>query len=417
MRFSTSRRAWLLASSGLVLAPASRALATLATPAAATTAASASIPAGVSTPDAMVLRGTALRFPGDEGSHPDFRIEWWYVTGWLRDAVANVDVGFQVTFFRHRNRSSDDNPSRFAPRQLIAVHAAIADPRRGRLLHVQRVARAAFDRASAGVGQTDVRIGGWSLAAHGAAQALPGARESLTTPREPIADARESNVYARNGRFVAQVSDPALALDLVLTETQPPLLHGDAGYSQKGPDPSSASHYYTLPHLAVSGSIATDGRTVRVEGSAWLDHEWSSAAMAADASGWDWIGINLDDGGALMAFRMRSRKGGALWMSATHRDAAGRTRAFAPDEVRWTPSRQWRSPRTGASYPVAWRIEVGGGGDLTIDVEPMMDDQEQDARMTTGTVYWEGAVTARRGTQRLGRGYLEMTGYAGAFRL
>ena len=394
--------ALMLASPALtLLAPASPALAASTLSPTAT---------GTSRPDAEVTRGTALRFPDDEGSHPDFRIEWWYVTGWLRD-TANADLGFQVTFFRHRNGSSDDNPSRFAPRQLIVVHAAIADPRRGKLLHVQRVARAAFDRAAAGVGRTDVHLGGWALEA---------------------ASSSASGVALPDGRFMARIADRSLALNLVLTRTQTPLLHGDGGYSQKGPDPSSASHYYTLPHLAVTGSITTDGRPVRVEGSAWLDHEWSSAAMDANASGWDWIGINFDDGGALMAFRMRDRNGGALWASATHRDAEGRTQTFAPNEVRWTPSRQWRSPRTGALYSVAWRVEVGGasgsgsGGDsraghtagaLTIDVEPMMDDQEQDARITTGTVYWEGAVTARRGTRRVGRGYLEMTGYAGTFRL
>ena len=400
MKFSASRRALLVASplvagssALMLLAPASRAM---AAPAPAATRSERP------RADAAVTRGTALRFPDDEGSHPDFRIEWWYVTGWVRDE-ANVELGFQVTFFRHRNGSSDDNPSRFAPRQLIAVHAAIADPRRGKLLHVQRVARAVFDRASAGVGRTDVRIGGWALATE-------GSHEASASSREPL-------VAAPDGGFVAQISDRSLALELVLTRTQPPLLHGDAGYSQKGPSPSSASHYYTLPHLAVRGTIAIDGRALRVEGRAWLDHEWSSAAMDANASGWDWIGINLDDGGALMAFRMRDRTGGALWTSATHRDAGGRTRAFSPDEVRWTSSRQWRSPRTGAVYPVVWRVEVGSGADLTIDVEPMMDDQEQDARLTTGTVYWEGAVTARRGTERAGRGYLEMTGYAGAFRL
>ena len=409
MRFSASRRSLMLASPGLMLG--SPAL-TLLAPASPALAASTLSPTATRTPraDAGVTRGTALRFPDDEGSHPDFRIEWWYVTGWLRDA-ANADLGFQVTFFRHRNGSSDNNPSRFAPRQLIVAHAAIADARRGKLLHVQRVARAAFDRAAAGVGRTDVHIGGWALEA-----------ESSSA----------SGIALSDGRFVARIADRSLALNLTLTRTQPPLLHGDAGYSQKGPDPSSASHYYTLPHLAVSGSIATDGRPVRVEGSAWLDHEWSSAAMDANAAGWDWIGINFDDGGALMAFRMRDRNGGALWASATHRDAGGRTQTFAPDEVRWTPTRQWRSPRTGASYPVAWRVEVGsaagsgsaGGsrtartaGDLTIDVAPMMDDQEQDARITTGTVYWEGAVTARRGTRRVGRGYLELTGYAGTFRL
>ena len=342
-------------------------------------------------PDAKVVPGASLRFPDDEGSHPDFRIEWWYVTGWLR-AAQRGDLGFQVTFFRHRNAMTADNPSRFAAHQLLVAHAALSDPRSAKLTHVQRAGRAMFDRAAANEGRTDVRIGDWSLAADG------------------------------TDRIVARIPDRALQLDLVFTRTQPPLLHGDNGFSRKGPEAEAASYYYTLPHLAVTGTVrvARDGRSnatsdaTHVEGCAWLDHEWSSAYMPANASGWDWIGINLGDGGALMAFRMRDRGGGAVWASATLRNREGATRTFAPADVRWTASRQWRSPRTGATYPVAWRIDIG---DLAIDIEPMMDDQEQDARITTGTVYWEGAVTARSGGNPIGRGYLEMTGYAGTLRL
>jgi predicted secreted hydrolase len=334
------------------------------------------------TADAPVVPGTTLRFPLDEGSHPAFRIEWWYVTGWLRDA-SGADLGFQVTFFRHRVGAASANPSRFAAQQLIAVHAAVSDPRRGKLVHVQRVARAAFDRAVALEGRTDVRVGHWMLA-------------------------------AADDRFIARIEDRSLTLELVLMRTQAPLLHGENGFSRKGPSPESASYYYTLPQLRVRGTVATAGSSSRVEGHAWLDHEWSSAAMEAAASGWDWIGINLDDGGALMAFRMRDAQGGALWTAATLRDPSGRVTTWSGADVGWTSLRQWRSPRTGATYPVAWRVIAGP---MAIELDPLMDDQEQDARVTTGTVYWEGAVTARTNGTRIGLGYLEMTGYAGTFRL
>jgi predicted secreted hydrolase len=191
-------------------------------------------------------------------------------------------------------------------------------------------------------------------------------------------------------------------------------LHGDRGYSRKGPGAEAASYYYTLPHLAVEGAVVAGGKSMRVTGTAWLDHEWSTAPMEPQATGWDWIGINLDDGGALMAFRMRAAGGSTHWSGATLRHADGRSETFGPGQVRWTPVRQWRSARTGASYPVAWQVAAG---ELVLDIEPLMDDQEQDARASTGTVYWEGAVSARAGDRVLGRGYLELTGYWRAFRL
>ncbi|MDB5867384.1 MAG: hypothetical protein JWO70_5190 [Betaproteobacteria bacterium] len=323
-----------------------------------------------------------MRFPDDEGTHPEFRTEWWYVTGWLERA-AQAPLGFQITFFRTRPGIDERNPSAFTPRQVLIAHAALSDPGRGRLLHDQRVARAAFDLAGASAGRTNVWIDDWSLA-------------------------QDGNVYK------ARIPAGDFALDLSFAQTQPPLLQGADGYSRKGPDPRAASYYYSLPHLAVSGTIHESGKRTDVTGSAWLDHEWSSSYMDTQAAGWDWIGINLDDGGALMAFRMHDSKGAKVWAGGAHRDARGVRRAFVPGEVEFTPLRQWRSPRTGAAYPVAWRIRAGA---LDLTLAPLMDDQESDSRASVGTVYWEGAVRAIKGGKSIGSGYLELTGYHRPLRL
>jgi predicted secreted hydrolase len=164
----------------------------------------------------------------------------------------------------------------------------------------------------------------------------------------------------------------------------------------------------------VSGSVVVRGRELEVSGEAWLDHEWSSEPLAEAAVGWDWVGINLADGGALMAFRMRGKDGSSYWAGGAVRDTHGRVRALKLGEVRFTALRRWRSPRTGAEYPVSVRVEAGA---LSLDIEPLMDDQELDARASTGTVYWEGAVRARQADKAVGRGYLELTGYWKPLRL
>jgi len=320
--------------------------------------------------------GTALAFPRDHGSHPAFRIEWWYVTGWVRDGSGN-EYGIQVTFFRHRPGVAEDNPSAFAPRQLLFAHAAVADPRHGRLRHDQRAARTGFGLAEAAEDTTRVWVGDWSLA---------------------LVD----------GSYVARIAAREFALDLRFAPTQALLLQGDGGVSRKGPDPRQASHYYSHPQLAVSGDLTVEGRKLAVAGTAWLDHEWSSEVMASDAVGWDWAGVNLADGGALMAFQMRGRDGGALWAGGTLRDANGQTRAFAPGEVRFVPQRRWRSPRTQVDYPVAMAVAAGGAEYTLV---PLLDDQELDSRASTGTIYWEGAVRAQQGGREAGKGYLELTGY------
>lgn len=323
-----------------------------------------------------------MSFPADYGAHPDYRTEWWYITGWLQDEQG-VERGVQITFFRVRTGIGEDNPSRFAPAQLILAHAALADPAHGRLRHAERAARAIEPLAGARVGRTDVWIGDWRLE-------------------------RDEAVY----RAHALAEDFALELDFQASAE--PVLNGVAGFSRKARDPQHASHYYSLPQLAVSGSVVLDGARLQVSGRAWLDHEWSSGILPPEAVGWDWIGINLADGGSLMAFQMRNAQGEAVWRAGTLVERGGAPSALEAHELAFTAQRRWRSPRTGAQYPVAWSIDVRG---RRLRVEPLMDDQELDGRASTGAIYWEGAVRLLDGERELGRGYLEMTGYAERLRM
>lgn len=329
-----------------------------------------------------VLAGTVLRFPEDGGAHPDFRTEWWYVTGWITDE-RGVERGFQVTFFRVRTGIGEDNPSRFAPRQLVLAHAAIADPAAGRLVHAERSERALDPLAGAATGATRVWIRDWQL------------------------------VWTQD-HYRSRVDAGSFAFDLRFVPSGPPVLNGDNGFSQKAVDPKHASHYYSRPQLAVSGSLRVNGAAVPVTGRAWLDHEWSSELLPEGARGWDWIGINLHDGGSLMAFRMRDERGGVLWSAGTLRAAGGEPRALRSGQVAFTPQRRWRSPRTGAEYAVDWLIDIDG---RRLELRPLMDDQELDSRRSTGAVYWEGAVRLLESGREIGRGYLEMTGYAERLRM
>ncbi len=329
-----------------------------------------------------VRPGEPLAFPADEGAHPAYRTEWWYVTGWL-EARDGAPLGFQVTFFRSRPGLADDNPSAFAARQVLIAHAALSDPALGRARHAERIAREGFGLAAAAIGRTDVHVGTWRLA-------------------------------ATEGRLETAVAASDFALELALGRSQAPLANGVAGYSQKGPAPASASHYYSLPQLAVSGRLAIEVRWLEVTGVAWLDHEWSSAYLDAESVGWDWVGLNLEDGGALMAFRIRDAAGGQRFAGGTRRTAAGAVTVLAPADIEFRALERWRSPRTGIDWPVAMQLRAGRE---TWRLAPLIADQESDSRATTGAVYWEGAVRATGAGGDRGRGYLELTGYGEPLKL
>jgi predicted secreted hydrolase len=340
---------------------------------------------------AQVQTPATLRFPVDFGAHPETRTEWWYITGSL-NAGARL-WGFQVTFFRSATGIAQAGTSRFDAAQLIFAHAAVTDLEHGRLRHDQRIARSGFRIAQASSDDTEIALRDWQLAR----APLPG-------------DAARSRYTTR------AVSDAAgFAFELQFDTTQPVLLQGEAGLSRKGPEAAHTSRYYSEPQLAVQGTLALDGARVPVQGRAWLDHEWSDAYLAPQAAGWDWIGMNLDDGGALMAFRIRRTDGTTLYAGGSFRAAGGPVQNFAAAAVRFTPGRVWESAASKARYPVQWRIETPAG---RFDVNALLDNQELDSRGSTGAIYWEGLsdLIDERGA-RVGRGYLEMTGYAAALRM
>ena len=338
-------------------------------------------------PPAGALPRRSLTFPRDHGAHPELRTEWWYITGHAREAgAAGREFGFQVTFFRTRVDATQSMQSAFAARQLIFAHAALTDVPARKLWHDQRIAREGFGAAGAAASDAAIALRDWSLT------------------RRPA-----------DGAWLARLPGGDFSLDLLFEPSQPVLLQGDQGLSRKGPEPQQASYYYSLPQMIALGRITLKGQNFDVTGQAWLDHEWSEALLHPDAVGWDWIGMNLLDGSALTAFRLRDQTGRALWGGGSYRTRAGTLRNFEAGDVVFTPRRFWKSPMSQASYPVEWTVETPAG---TFTVRAVIDNQELDSRASTGAIYWEGlSDLLDTGGRVVGRGYLEMTGYAQPLRL
>ncbi len=325
-----------------------------------------------------------LQFPRDLGSHPDFSIEWWYLTGRL--LAGQREFGFQLTFFRSRVAATQGMTSAFAAKQLIFAHAAVTDIDGKKLLHDQRIARAGFGVAQASEKDTAVTLRDWSLRHDGA-------------------------------QYRAITTGNGFQFDLTLHETQPLLLQGERGLSRKGPDAQQSSFYYSLPQLQVTGTLGLGKEQLKVQGTAWLDHEWSQALLHPQAVGWDWIGMNLFDGSALTAFQLRNKGGQALWDGGSfrHPSIGAVPHIFSRGEVLFQPVRSWTSPLTRASYPVQWLVRTPAD---FYTIKAVIDSQELDSRASTGAIYWEGLSELFDSNSKLvGRGYLEMTGYASPLRL
>lgn len=331
---------------------------------------------------AYALPEKTLSFPRDRGSHPDFKTEWWYITG--HGKAGTRTFGFQLTFFRSRVESTQAMTSKFAARQLLFAHAAITDVDGKKLWHDQRIARDGFGVAFASESDMAVKLRDWSLQAQG-------------------------------NRYTADLPADDFGLKLQFNETQQVLLQGQQGLSRKGPDEKQASYYYSEPQLATTGSLRIQGKTFEVTGIAWLDHEWSQEVLAPGAVGWDWIGMNLLDGSALTAFRLRDKAGSALWDGGSFRSANNTPYIFSRGEVIFKPTRLWKSPLTQTTYPVEWIVRTPAD---FYTVKAVIDNQELDSRQSTGAIYWEGlSDLIDSNGKRVGSGYLEMTGYAQPLRM
>lgn len=347
----------------------------------------------------QALPKKTLVFPRDNGSHPDFRTEWWYVTGYLTASPASAsprpltpsgtaptprEFGFQVTFFRSKVDATQGMSSKFAAKQLVFAHTALTDVQGKRLLHDQRLLREGFEVARVSTTATDVRIKDWSITQTAKA-------------------------------YQADVTGQGFGFSLNFQETQALLLQGEQGLSRKGPQEAQASYYYSKPQLAAHGSISLGSERIAVAGTAWLDHEWSEALLHPDAVGWDWIGMNFFDGSALTAFQLRDKSGQALWSGGSFRTGAGQRFVFGKGDVVFSRQRNWKSAMSQAIYPVEWIVRTPAD---FYTVKAVVDNQELDSRASTGAIYWEGLSQVYDSNGKpVGRGYLEMTGYARALRL
>lgn len=350
------------------------------------------VPAPAAESFAVPQAGKSFNFPRDHGSHPEFRIEWWYVTGHLFSREQKR-YGFQATFFRRATLAlpSGTPPETFSNSQVYLAHMALLDASTGTFLHQERLNRAGWDAVSSPE-TLDIRNGNWTL------QLSPGAKTAGT--------------MTLSGSIRGEA-----AFSLTLTPAKPLVIFGENGVSRKGSSASAASHYLTWPRLSVAGALRTGTDTREVTGSAWMDHEISSSQLAADQAGWDWASLQLDDGREIMAYRMR-KKDGTMdpFSTLAWIDAAGRARHVAPPAFRWETGKTWTSPASRAAYPIRPRITAPDpvtGKDVTYTLEPLAENQELDGGLP-GLTYWEGACRVLNADGRdCGRAFLELAGYAG----
>ena len=319
-------------------------------------------------------------FPQDHGPHLDYQTEWWYYTGNLVSEGGDR-FGYQLTIFRRGLTPGDiERESDFATNQIYFGHLALTDIGEGEHVALER-----FERGSAGfAGATGdpygVHLGDWSI-------------ESLNDTGSQV-------------RLSA--SEAGIGFDLALTATKPIVAHGEQGISLKGEAVGNASYYLSFTDMQTQGTLEVGDRVFEVSGSSWFDHEWGTSFLGPEATGWDWFGLQLEDGRELMLFHIRTKDGGIEQVSGgTLVEPNGESRWLSADEFEILPITTWTSSATGTTYPSGWEIAIPGAG-LELIVEPWIKDQE----MKLNLEYWEGAVRVR-GTVN-GQGYVELTGYSGS---
>lgn len=330
---------------------------------------------------------TPMEFPRDLGPHPQFQTEWWYYTGNLETADGR-HFGYELTFFRRALAPPDQLPprsSQWATNQIYLAHFTLTDVDGGQFHAFERISRGAAGLAGA---QSEPHYAVW----------LEDWRVEMTG-----ADT-----------FELHAASEGLRLELSLRDEKGPVLQGEQGLSRKGAEPGNASYYYSQPRLASQGSVTIGDETLAVSGQSWKDHEFSTSVLNSEQIGWDWFSLQLNDGYELMLYNLRRADGQPdPFSSGTLIAPDGGTTALSGDDFTITALGSWRSPHSGAEYPMGWRIELPAHG-VELDVQPYLRDQE----LNLTFVYWEGAVhlTGRhQGAAVSGVGYVELTGYAAPF--
>jgi predicted secreted hydrolase len=336
---------------------------------------------------AKALQARSFSFPQDHGPHPEYRNEWWYLTGNLDDDGGRR-FGFELTFFRFAlTPSMPDADSNWRSKHVYIAHLAITDVRDEKFYVAQRFSRAALGLAGAQSEPFRVWIDDWEIAAESGADA---------------------NVW----RLLAGERD--FGLDLHLTAVKPPVLNGANGLSQKSAEPGNASYYYSITRWQTGGSLRIGSVQFSVSGLSWLDREWSSSALAPNQQGWDWFALQLSDGGDLMFYNLRLNDGQQDPHSAgTWIGADGEASRIDRSDLEIVVTDRWQSP-SGGIYPAAWTLRLPQES-LRLELVPVLADQE----LITTVRYWEGAVDVsgeRHGLPIIGRGYVELTGYASTVR-
>jgi predicted secreted hydrolase len=351
---------------------------------------------------AQALAPRPLEFPRDQGPHPGFRQEWWYLTGNL-DSATGARFGFELTIFRVALAPAAPPPvspasspatrrSAWRTRQIYLGHFAITDVARHRFRFAVKLSRGALGLAGAQASPFRVWVGNWRIG-QGPGTAKVAARSGA---KDPV--------------WQVQADERGYALSLTARPLMPPVLNGEAGLSRKSAQPDDATYYYSIPRVAVQGTLVRDGRPLEVHGLAWLDREWGSGGLGPQEAGWRWFGLQLDDGSCLMFYALRDRNGAEDPYSAgTWVDRHGRAHPLGRSDLRIDTLAHW-TDRRGTRYPSRWRLRDPALG-LDLTVRPVLADQE----LMTSPRYWEGAVNVsgtRAGRPIGGRGYVELVGYA-----
>lgn len=335
----------------------------------------------------LAVAGRPLVFPRDHASHPEYATEWWYYTGHLRDDAGNR-YGYQLTFFRVGvTPPSVKRASEWAVRNIYFAHLAVTDETHGTYAFRQRISRGVLGEAGADTGAYHVHIGDWSVRLDGKTHVFRALKDGI-------------------------------GVDLRATPTKPPALNGSAGLSQKAEGLGRASYYYSLTRMTTSGTVTVDGKTHRVTGESWFDHEFGSNVLAAGQVGWDWFSLQMDNDTEAMLYHMRLKDGGIdPYSSGTFVGPQGNATHMGVNDYTIEVLDHWKSRATGAEYPSRWRVRIPSRG-WDVEITPTVSDQEIHAEGPAGVTYWEGSVKVAGtagGRAVFGRGYVELTGYANPF--